>query len=53
MIKDAISKFDYQIILEYFRKIINGSKYENHVFAVGGCERDYMIRKTIKQGKQN
>lgn len=47
LVNNAISKADYQVILEYFQNVIKGGKYENHVFVVGGCERDYIINENF------
>lgn len=33
----------YHSILEYFRGIIKGSKWEGHLYAVGGCVRDEVL----------
>jgi len=35
-------------ILNYLEEVIRGSKYEGHVFAVGGCCRDYKKNREIK-----
>lgn len=33
----------YQKILDYFRKISEGTKWDGHLFAVGGCVRDEIL----------
>lgn len=33
---------------EYLRTCIEGSKFEGHVYAVGGCMRDYLLSRPIK-----
>lgn len=33
----------YKDILEYFRRISEGTKWEGHLFAVGGCVRDEIL----------
>ena len=33
----------YHKILEYFRKIAEGTKWDGHLFAVGGCVRDEIL----------
>ena len=38
----------YIAIVKYLGKIIEGTKYEGHVFTVGGCERDYQLGQDIK-----
>lgn len=35
-------------IINYFSECIDGSKFEGHVFAVGGCIRDYILKRPIK-----
>jgi tRNA nucleotidyltransferase/poly(A) polymerase len=35
-------------IINYFSECIDGSKFEGHVFAVGGCIRDYLLKRPIK-----
>ena len=35
-------------IIEYLRSIILGTKFESHVFSVGGCERDLILDAPIK-----
>ena len=39
---------DYKKIVETLKKIIKGTQYENHVFTVGGCERDLLLNNPIK-----
>lgn len=39
---------NYMEIIEYLRSIILGTKFENHVFSVGGCERDLILDAPIK-----
>ena len=39
---------NYIEIIEYLRSIILGTKFENHVFSVGGCERDLILDSPIK-----
>lgn len=38
----------YENILSYLKDTIAGSKFENHVFSVGGCERDKRLGREIK-----
>ena len=38
----------YEKILSVLKDIIRGTKYENHVYTVGGCERDRLLDRTIK-----
>ena len=38
----------YENILSYLKDTIAGSKFENHVFSVGGCERDKRLCREIK-----
>ena len=38
----------YTNIKKYLRGIIRGSEFENNVFAVGGCVRDWLMNRTIK-----
>ena len=38
----------YDEIVAYLRLITNGTEYEYHVFTVGGCCRDYMMGREIK-----
>lgn len=35
-------------IVQYLREVIHGSEFEGHVFTVGGCERDRILGRTIK-----
>jgi poly(A) polymerase len=39
---------DYEKIVETLKNIIKGTQYENHVFTVGGCERDLLLNNPIK-----
>lgn len=39
---------DYGKIFETLRNIIKGTKYDGHVFTVGGCERDRILGNHIK-----
>ena len=39
---------DYKKIVETLKNIIKGTQYENHVFTVGGCERDLLLNNPIK-----
>ena len=39
---------DYDKVFETLKNIIKGTKYENHVFTVGGCERDRIIGGIVK-----
>ena len=39
---------DYHKILDYLRSLIDGTQWEGHVFAVGGCCRDEIIGCEIK-----
>lgn len=38
----------YHHILDYLRDVIDGSQWEGHVFAVGGCCRDEILGNEIK-----
>lgn len=38
----------YKAILSHLKAVIAGSKFENHLFAVGGCCRDYLMGNEIK-----
>lgn len=38
----------YNEILQYLKEILDGTEFENHVFTVGGCERDRILERTIK-----
>lgn len=42
----TIGKFEE--ILSYIRNLINGTEWENHVFAVGGCIRDRIMDRNPK-----
>ena len=46
MVKKGVK--NYMEIIEYLRSIILGTKFENHVFSVGGCERDLILDAPIK-----
>lgn len=37
----------YHSILEYFRGVIKGTKWEGHLYAVGGCVRDEILGSEI------
>ena len=39
---------NYIEIIEHLKNIILGTKFENHVFSVGGCERDLILDAPIK-----
>lgn len=39
---------DFTEIISTIRSIIKGTKYENHVFAVGGCVRDHIMETDAK-----
>ena len=39
---------EYEEIISTLREIIDGTDYEGHVFTVGGCERDRMLKRDIK-----
>lgn len=39
---------DYDGIVGHLGRIVRGSPFENHVFTVGGCERDRLMGKPIK-----
>lgn len=39
---------NYEHIKQELKNIIIGTKYENHVFTVGGCERDRLLGNPIK-----
>lgn len=41
-------KIYYDKIVGTLKKIIKGTKYEGHVFTVGGCERDRILGNPIK-----
>lgn len=38
----------FKEIIQYVKSIIKGTKYENHVFCVGGAVRDFMMHNEIK-----
>lgn len=38
----------FQKITDYLREITKGTKYDKHVYAVGGCCRDYRVGREIK-----
>lgn len=38
----------YKEIIDYLRDVILGTEFENHVFSVGGCERDKNLGRNIK-----
>ncbi|MBP3630142.1 MAG: CCA tRNA nucleotidyltransferase, partial [Clostridia bacterium] len=46
MIKRGVK--NYTEIIECLKNIILGTKFENHVFSVGGCERDLILDSPIK-----
>ena len=39
---------EYQHILRYLKRLIEGSEFEGHVYSVGGCERDAYWGNEIK-----
>lgn len=39
---------EYEEIISTLKGIIDGTEYEGHVFTVGGCERDRMLKRDIK-----
>ena len=39
---------NYIEIIEHLKNIILGTKFENHVFSVGGCERDLILDSPIQ-----
>ena len=43
-----MKKERYNEIIEYIRSIVKDSEWKNNVFAVGGCVRDYMMGREIK-----
>lgn len=43
-----MQKEEYESILDYLRRLIDGTQWENHVFAVGGCCRDSVLGCEIK-----
>ena len=46
MVKKGVK--NYIEIIEYLKNTILGTKFENHVFSVGGCERDLILDAPIK-----
>lgn len=46
MVKKGVK--NYIEIIEHLKNIILGTKFENHVFSVGGCERDLILDAPIK-----
>lgn len=46
MVKKGVK--NYIEIIEHLKNIILGTKFENHVFSVGGCERDLILDSPIK-----
>lgn len=34
---------NYELVLEYLKNTISDTRFENHIFAVGGCVRDYVM----------
>ena len=46
MVKKGVK--NYIEIIERLKNIILGTKFENHVFSVGGCERDLILDAPIK-----
>lgn len=46
MVKKGVK--NYIEIIECLKNIILGTKFENHVFSVGGCERDLILDAPIK-----
>src|SRR5574344_534237 len=43
-----MKKEDFNEICEYLKTIIKGTEFENHVFCVGGCCRDEILKHEIK-----
>ena len=39
---------EFMQVMDYLRDIINGTEFEGHVFAVGGCVRDKNLGHDIK-----
>ena len=39
---------DYKGVLATLKNIIEGTEFEGHVYSVGGCERDYIAGREIK-----
>ena len=46
MVKKGVK--NYIEIIEHLKNIILGTKFENHVFSVGGCERDLILDSPIQ-----
>ena len=42
-----MTRQEYHTILDYLASLIKGTKWENHVFAVGGCCRDDILGEEI------
>lgn len=42
------ARANYDKVFEALKNIIKGTPYENHVFTVGGCERDRIIGDIVK-----
>ena len=42
-----MDKKQLQIVWQFFKQKIKGTVFENHVFLVGGCVRDYLLDRTI------
>ena len=42
------ARANYDKVFEVLKNIIKGTQYENHVFTVGGCERDRIIGGIVK-----
>ena len=42
------ARANYDKVFEALKNIIKGTQYENHVFTVGGCERDRIIGGIVK-----
>ena len=38
----------YEFVLSVLKMLIKGTKFENHVYSVGGCERDRLLGNDIK-----
>ncbi len=47
-IKDQKTRELYKEILDELGVIIKGSEFENHVYTVGGCERDMLLGLPVK-----
>lgn len=43
-----MTKERFESVISYLRDLINGSSFEGHVFAVGGCVRDLLMEREIK-----